>query len=381
MSEANTSSNMSEALISMLGFLETDPNNLSLLSDTAELAIEEKQPKTALMLLDRYADTTDLPEKELGMLGLASMQTKEFEKASEVFSNLLEEGHDNPSIRFNCAWSLAMIKKFDEAIAILDDETLTVLPQAAMLHLQILHDQGEFDLAAEKAREYFENDAEHSGLNAAISVLALDVEDVELAKSTALKAGDHPDALTTLGTLALGEDDGDEALALFDKAMAINPHGPRTWIGKGLAHLVKGENDEALKNIDQGAEMFGTHIGSWIAAGWAHFVKDDLDSARERFERALKIDPNFAESHGSLAVIDVIQGNLVDARRNTRTALKLDNECFSATLAQVLMLSSNGNTEKAQQIFERAIHTPIDDSGRTISRSMTRMGLSTPTLH
>lgn len=381
MSNANISKNMSEALINMLGFLKADPDNLSLLSDTAELAIEEKQPKTALKLLDRYAHTTDLPEKERGMLGLAAMQTKEFERASEVFSKLLEEGHDNPSVRFNCAWSNAMLKNFDQAMDILDDDTLAALPQAAMLHLQILHDQGEFDLAAEKAREYFEDDNEHPGLNAAISVLALDVEDIELAKSTALKAGDHPDALTTLGTLALGEDDGDEALALFDKAMAINPHGPRTWIGKGLAHLVKGENDEALKNIDQGAEMFGTHIGSWIAAGWAHFVKNDVEGARERFERALNIDPNFAESHGSLAVIDVIQGNLAEARRSTKTALKLDNECFSAALAQVLMLSSSGNSEKAQQIFERAIHTPIDDSGRTISRSMTRMGLSSTTLH
>ena len=381
MSDETTPKKMSETLINMLSYIDLDPDNLSLLSDTAELALNDGHPKKAIELLEKYTSLSDLPKKECGIMGLAALQSKDFDKSSAIFSKLLEQGYDEPAIRFNNAWSNAMMKNYDVAMDMLDEKTISSLPQAAMLHLQILHEKGQFDLAEEKAREYFKNDSDHPGLNAAISVLALDIEDVELAKSTALKAGNHPDALTTLGTLALGEDNSDEALALFNQAMSINSHGPRTWIGKGLAHLSKGENDEALKNIDQGAEMFGTHIGSWIAAGWAHFIKNDIEGARERFERALAIDPNFSESHGSLAVIDVIQGNLTEARRSTKTALKLDKECFSATLAQVLMLSSNGNQEKAQLIFDKAIHTPIDDSGRTIARSMSRMGLSQNLLH
>ena len=375
MSDSIIFKEMSETLTNMLGYLKSDPNNLSLLSDTAELALEESYSDIALELLMRYANETDLPIKEQGMAGLAAMKSKDFEKACNFYEGLMESGEDAPPIRFNLAWSQSMLKNFNRAMEVLDEETLSSLPQAAMLHLQILHQMGEFDVATEKAHEYFKNGSEDSGLNAAISVLALDIEDIDLARSTALKAGEHPDALTTLGTLALGDDKGDEALELFDRAMKINPHGPRTWIGKGLAHLIKGENDEALKNIDQGAKMFGTHIGSWIAAGWAHFVKNDIDGARERFEHALSIDPNFSESHGSLAVIDVMEGNLEKARTGVKTAMKLDKECFSAALAQVLMLSSNGNEEQAKQIFERAINTPIDDSGRTIAKSMTRMGM------
>ncbi|WP_371395843.1 tetratricopeptide repeat protein [Fretibacter rubidus] len=376
MTENFITQEISENLKSLLTFLASDPENVPLLSDCTELAVNENEWKLAAGLITRLTALGPLSQKNRGMAGLIAMRTQDFAKAAEHYEALLATGVDEPSVKFNLAWSIAMEKDFDRALELLDEATIKALPQAAMLHLQILHEQGKFDEAEALARDYSTAGIEHAGLNAAISVLAMDVEDINLAKASALKAGNHPDALTTLGTLALGDDDPEAALEMFNNALSINPHGPRSWIGKGLAQLVNGEREDAMNNIDKGAEMFGTHIGSWIAAGWAHFVQNDYKTARERFERALDIDDNFAESHGSLAVIDVVEGNLAEARRRTKTALRLDNECFSASLAQVLMLSSSGNEEKAKMIFERAINTPIDDTGRTISRSMTRMGLS-----
>ena len=372
---------MTETLLNMLSYLDHDPDNLQLLSDCAEMALNEGHPKKASELLNHFASISELPAKDIGNAGLAALQCKNYKDAEIHFRKLYTGGEKSPTIRFNLAWSLAMNKENQAALDVMDSKTLETLPQAAMLELQILHETGQLKQAEERAKKHVESEIKHSGLNAAISVLALDIEDAALAKSAALKAGAHPDALTTLGTLALDEDDPDEALKLFNSAMDISQGGPRTLIGKGLAQLLKGENDEALKNIDQGAEIFETHIGSWIAAGWAHFMKQDFTGARKRFDRALSIDENFAESHGSLAVIDVIEGQLSQARIRTKIALKLDRECFSASLARALMVSSNGNPDKAEQILHHAINTPIDESGRTISRSITRLGLSSPTLH
>lgn len=367
---------MSEALKNMLTYVDADPNNIALLSDTAQMALDEGEPDAAIGLLEQYAMIAKLPDKETGVLALSSMLIKDYQKAARLFSELYEKGLHDPAICFNLAWSRAMLKNFEGAMEVLSTDTTDALPQAAMLKLQILHDQGQFEEAEVYARELAGDDLKHSGLNAAISVLALDIEDVDLARKAAKQAGAHPDALTTLGTLALGDDDSETAMALFDQALALSEQGPRSWTGKGLAQLLQGKNDKALINIDRGAEMFETHIGSWIAAGWAHFIENDLLGARERFEKALSLDQNFAESHGSLAVIDFIEGRLEESKRKTKTALKLDANCFSAALAQVMRLSSNGNSKRAEAIFQKAMHTPIDDKGRTIARSLTRLGLA-----
>jgi tetratricopeptide (TPR) repeat protein len=211
---------------------------------------------------------------------------------------------------------------------------------------------------------------------AAVSVLALDIEDPELAARCAAKAPGHPDALATLGTLALGNDQPEEALDMFNRALERNRAVPRAWVGRGLAELLAGRSDRAAADIDRGAEMFGTHLGSWIAAGWAHFISHDLAASRARFETALRLDPNFAESHGSLAVLDLLEGDAEGARRRADIALRLDRQCYSAALAKALLAAGAGDAAGAQRIFDLALNTPVDGNGRTIAQTMARLGMS-----
>jgi len=360
----------------LLSLLEADPDNIALLSDTAEAALAECRPKIAADLLERHAGIAPLPARELNLAGLAALQDGRHADAAAFFERLLEAGADEPALRFNLAWSRAMMKDFEGALAVLDEATARALPQAAMLHVQLLHDRYEFEEAAKLARVYVELHPDHRGLMAAVSVLALDVEDEELAARCAAKAGDHPDALTTLGTLALGEDRATEALDLFDQALGRNRQVPRAWIGRGLAKLLSGRSDSAPDDLDKGAEMFGDHLGSWIAAGWAHFVNRDLAASRARFETALELDPNFAESHGSLAVLDLLEGRTEEARQRSEVALRLDRQCYSAALARALLAARAGDQGGARRIYELALNTPVDAQGRTIAQALAKMGMS-----
>ena len=124
-----------------------------------------------------------------------------------------------------------------------------------------------------------------------------------------------------------------------------------------------------IADLDQGASLFDDHIGSWIAAGWAYFVSGDLDASRARFERAHDIDHKFAESFGSLAVLDAVEGNTKEAQRKALTAVRLDRECFSATLAQTLLLSGAGNEHRAKELFEQALTTPIGKDARDLAHN------------
>lgn len=359
----------------LLPLLDADPSNLALLADAAETALAEQRPDTAAELLERYAAIAPLPPRETNLAGLAALQTKRYDRAAALFGELVESGVDDPAVRFNLAWACAMDKQFDRALELLDDDLARALPQAAMLQVQLLHDRGEFDDAAARARDYVEIHPSYAPLMAAVSVLALDVEDAELAAACAAKGGEHPDALTTLGTLALGDERATEALDLFDRALDRNSQVPRAWVGRGLARLLTGQSPDAAADIDRGAEMFGDHLGSWIAAGWAHFVNKDLASARARFETALELDDTFAETHGSLAVLDLLEGNVEGAREKSEIALRLDRQCYSAALARSLLAAGAGDEATARRIYEAAVNAPIDDSGRTIGQALARLGM------
>lgn len=359
----------------LLPLLEADPGNLALLADAAETALAEGRPETTAELLDRYAERAPLPPRETNLAGLAALRCRQYEKAVMLFGRLADSNGGDPGVRFNLAWSRAMLQDHEGALPLLDEETVAALPQAAALKVQLLHERGDFEEAAEHGRRYLALHPDHQGLMAAMSVLALDVDDPELAARCAAGAGEHPDALSTLGTLALGEDRANEALDMFERALARNPAVPRAWVGRGLARLMSGENAAAAADIDKGAEMFGDHLGSWIAAGWAHFVAGDAAAARARFEKALELDPTFAETHGSLAVMDLLQGNAEGAAERSEIALRLDRQCYSAALAQSLLAASKGDAARAEAIRERALNTPVDASGRTIAQALARMGM------
>lgn len=364
-----------ERLNNYLGYLDQDPANLSLLRDTAMAAVDANDPAKANALFSQLEEKGALSDDDQNQAGIAAMRSGDQVRAQRLFNALLAEKPEDSGLKFNLAWSLALAKDFEGAQARLDPAAIEALPQAAMLDLQLRHEKGDFEDAASVAQEYLKQHGDYPPLLAAISVLAMDVEDEELARDCALRAGNHPDALTTLATLDLGEQKNAEARIMFQQALDANPHSPRAWIGMGLTDMADGDSANAVANLDRGAEIFGDHLGSWIAAGWGYFLSGNIEMARERFETALSLDDSFAESHGSLAVIDLLQGDRASCERRMEIARRLDRQSFSTAFAQMLLAASDGDADKAQRIFEMAIKQPIDAKGRTIADALGNLAL------
>ena len=246
-----------------------------------------------------------------------------------------------------------------------------------MLKMQLLHEAGQFEDAAEFGNSALVRFPDDVGLLAAMSTLALDIEDIDLARDCAKKAGSHPEALAATGVLNLADGDMANAATAFDRSIALREFNPRAWLGRGLVELMQNDPVAAAQSLDRGAEQFGDHIGSWIAAGWARYLAGEYIEARTRFSRALELDPSFAESQGSMAVADIAAGEIDSARHRIKAALKLDRSCFSAALAQVLLTA--GEPARAQEIVRKAFDTPLNDRGLTVASYLA--GLRRPTLH
>lgn len=374
--DPNAPTEADASLAALLSYLAVDPSNPGLILDTTEAALDAGQVDQARTLLDRLPGAEATLPRVRHLAGLVALRSAHFDDAAAAFRALLADGHEDPALRFNAAWALTKAGDVSGATETLDDATALALPQAAALRVTLLHTTGDLDGAENAGRHYLTIHPGHRALAAAMSTLAVDIEDEALAADCAALAPDHPDALATLGTLALGRDNASEAEALFDQVLERTPHVPRAWIGRGLAGLMTGKTDQAATDLDRGATLFADHLGSWIAAGWAHFVLRDYVTSRARFEHALALDHNFAETHGSLAVLDILDGDVGRARERVGIALRLDRECFSGALAAALLASGSGDSSGARAIVERALHTPIDGMQRTVAQSLAKLGMT-----
>lgn len=358
----------------LIGFLDQDPDNLTLIAEAAEAAYAEGDLAAAQQLVERHSVTAPLPPNMVHLAGLLAMRREDWPMAAERFAGLLASGVDAPAVRYNLAWSRAMAKDFDGAATVLNDETAEALPQAAQLQIGLLHQLGDMERAIKRAPLLLDLYPEHRGLNAVVSTLAIDAEDEALARRCADRAGDHPDALITQATLALKDGEITNAARLFDIVLERDPAAPRAWIGQGLVQLQSGQAAEAAQALDKGAELFGNHLGSWLASGWAHAISGDRATARARFERALAVDERFGEAQGSLAVMDILDGHADEARRRTEIALRLDRQGFAGALASIMLRVGDGDTEGARRIFERAMTVPIDGAEMTLATALVRFG-------
>jgi Tfp pilus assembly protein PilF len=72
----------------------------------------------------------------------------------------------------------------------------------------------------------------------------------------------------------------------------------------------------------------------------------------------------------------LLDGDTQSAKRRAQVALRLDRKSFSAAFVSMLLAAGAGDRDKAQRIFQIALNTPIDGSGRTVAQSLARLGAS-----
>jgi Tfp pilus assembly protein PilF len=363
------SGQMASKLARLQTYLSQDPENLALLSDAASAALDEGDLTAFGSLVERYERLTALTPQMSNLKGIAAMGAHRFADAVDAFEFALSSSAHDSGLRFNLAWSKAMVGDYAGASALLDDDSIASA-DGALLKIRMLHHLGELDEALRVGEVLAQRFPSQRALLGALAAAALDAEDTDLAERYALAAGDTPDGLATLGLLKLNQDDPRSGAPLFQRALAIDADDARANLGLGLSFMAEGVLAQAVPHLDLAAEKFGRHLGSWVAAGWAHFAQGDLVASRARFETALAIDESFAEIHGGLAVLDIVEGDLASGERRATVAQRLDRRCLSAALARVLLLSQSGDQEGALRVRDMALNTPVAPGGRTIAQAI-----------
>lgn len=165
-----------------------------------------------------------------------------------------------------------------------------------------------------------------------------------------------PQALTALGnfqTFTLRQPE--EAVTLFQRALAVDPNYLGAHIGLGKAYDAAGDFEAGLAAYQAGVATNPHEALAYSALGNAYLARNDLDSAVATHQEAVAQEPQSAQAHLALGSALEQAGRSAEAITAYQTAAALDPGSASAHLALGNIYSLQGQVTKAVAEYEAAI--------------------------
>jgi tetratricopeptide (TPR) repeat protein len=153
-----------------------------------------------------------------------------------------------------------------------------------------------------------------------------------------------------------------EALAEFNRAIAIAPHLAEAYYNRGCVHEATGELDLALADFDQALRCDPQHAHSYLRRGKIRTEKGELDPALADFDRVMLMRPNDAECYLNRGICLAKKGIVSDAMLDFHRVLKLTNHSDYADPARFYLKQL---TADDSSLFQRHSGNGSEDSAES----------------
>jgi Flp pilus assembly protein TadD len=158
-----------------------------------------------------------------------------------------------------------------------------------------------------------------------------------------------------IGTGLLHQGREEEAIARYQKALALMPTYGLAHHNYGCALLKLGRLDEA---IDRFRKALVHHQGFYPAEhylGVAFLQRGRMDEAAAQFEKTLAMQPDFAEAHYHLGNLRLQSGRIDEAILHFQSAATLQPTSAEAVNDLGVALCQKGNFDEALPCFRKAL--------------------------
>jgi tetratricopeptide (TPR) repeat protein len=177
-------------------------------------------------------------------------------------------------------------------------------------------------------------------------------EAVERARALVAEAPADPDRLFTLG-LALSEQDVDQSIAAFTRALEL---APRHTLARYNLALVLRRVDrlaDALRELER-ALAIERRPEALYTQGVIYWHQGDLTRAAESLRGAVAVSPDYADAHEALGAVLKTERDWSGSADALRKAIALHPDLFSARYALAQVLRAAGDERGARTAIEEA---------------------------
>ena len=146
-----------------------------------------------------------------------------------------------------------------------------------------------------------------------------------------------------------------ESLPNFDKAIELNPQFVEAWNNKGAALWSLGRFEEALEAFDEAIEIDSQVVEAWNNKGAALGSLGRFEEACEAYDEAIEINPQFVEAWYNKGVALENLGRFEEARKAFDEAIEINPQSENAWYNKGVVLENLGQFEEARKAFDEAI--------------------------
>jgi len=120
--------------------------------------------------------------------------------------------------------------------------------------------------------------------------------------------------LNALGLACMRTERLVEALACYDKALAINPDFAPGWFNRGWALERLGELGKAAESYERATALDPAHLAAWANQAWIASRRGDATAAKASAERALALDADCTLASLALAAVELDTPDVAERR-------------------------------------------------------------------
>ena len=171
----------------------------------------------------------------------------------------------------------------------------------------------------------------------------------------ALLRKDDPGIFYSLGFISSLKHEHEKAIALYDKAISLNPRDQAALINKGASLNELKRYEEALSTLDRAISFNPATAQAWSNKGTALNELKRYEEALSHYEKALGLDPLFAEAWLNKGVTYAELKRYEEALAHYNKALEINPSDVEAWSNKGTALNELKRYEAAAQSFQKVL--------------------------
>jgi tetratricopeptide (TPR) repeat protein len=168
-------------------------------------------------------------------------------------------------------------------------------------------------------------------------------------------------AFARLGAIYDARDDGDNAIANYEKAVALNPAYIELYPALGIAYAERGDIAKAQDQLARADKAGVQNSDVDFLRGLLAFKNNRDDEALAAFEKASASDARFVDAQYYRGQVLSRQGKANEAVASYRGALKSDPTFAPAAFDLGVELYNSGNYDDAAVAYQEAVQSDPND--------------------